>query len=112
MTLSSFRDECLANLDLTRLSLLAARDGDVQNAILTLQRKPRHERPQPRVLRSAKFAAGDALKYEVIRNSPNAFGLNVTHCRYAEFYKKIGAPELGFLLTRREPLRFSVCPAP
>ena len=45
------------------------------------------------------FAAGDALKYEVIKNSPNAFELNVTHCRYAEFYKKIGAPELGFLLT-------------
>ena len=45
------------------------------------------------------FAAGDALKYEVIRNSPSAVELNVTQCRYAEFYKKIGAPELGFLLT-------------
>ena len=29
----------------------------------------------------------------------DAVGLNVTKCRYAEFYKKIGAPELGFLLT-------------
>ena len=45
------------------------------------------------------FAAGDALKYDVINKSPDAFELNVTHCRYAEFYKKIGAPELGFLLT-------------
>src|SRR5262245_14017330 len=26
------------------------------------------------------------------------FDLNVTGCRYAEFYKEIGAPELGFLL--------------
>lgn len=45
------------------------------------------------------FAAGHALEYNVIRNEPDAFELNVTRCRYAEFYKKIGAPELGFLLT-------------
>jgi hypothetical protein len=25
--------------------------------------------------------------------------VNVTECRYAQFYDKIGAPELGFLLT-------------
>jgi len=45
------------------------------------------------------FAAGDALEYEVVKNTPDAFELNVTQCRYAEFYKQIGAPELGFLLT-------------
>jgi hypothetical protein len=45
------------------------------------------------------FAAGDALKYEVVKNAPDAFELNVTKCRYAKFYNKIGAPELGFLLT-------------
>ena len=45
------------------------------------------------------FAAGDALKYRVIKKTPDALELNVTECRYAEFYKKIGAPELGFLLT-------------
>jgi hypothetical protein len=46
------------------------------------------------------FAAGDALEYEVVKKkTPDAFELNVTKCRYAEFYKKIGAPELGFLLT-------------
>jgi len=45
------------------------------------------------------FAAGDALEYAVVKNTPDAFELNVTRCRYAEFYKKIGAPELGFLLT-------------
>ena len=45
------------------------------------------------------FAAGDALKYEVVEKTPDAFEVNVTECRYAEFYKKIGAPELGFLLT-------------
>jgi L-2-amino-thiazoline-4-carboxylic acid hydrolase-like protein len=45
------------------------------------------------------FAAGDALKYDVLRQTPQAFELNVTECRYARFYDRIGAPELGFLLT-------------
>ena len=45
------------------------------------------------------FAAGDALDYEVIKQTPEAFEVNVTGCRYAEFYKKLGVPELGFLLT-------------
>ena len=45
------------------------------------------------------FAAGDALEYEVVKKAPDAFELNVTECRYAKFYNKIGAPELGFLLT-------------
>jgi len=45
------------------------------------------------------FAAGDALEYEVVKKTPEAFEVNVTGCRYAEFYNKIGAPELGFLLT-------------
>jgi hypothetical protein len=45
------------------------------------------------------FAAGDALEYTVVKKTPDGLELNVTECRYAEFYKKIGAPELGFLLT-------------
>src|SRR2546423_1634802 len=45
------------------------------------------------------FAAGDALEYEVVKKTPDAFELNVTECRYAKFYNEIGAPELGFLLT-------------
>jgi hypothetical protein len=45
------------------------------------------------------FAAGDALKYEIVRQAADAFEVDVTECRYAQFYKKIGAPELGFLLT-------------
>jgi hypothetical protein len=35
----------------------------------------------------------------VVKQTPDAFELNVTKCRYAEFYHQIGAPELGFLLT-------------
>lgn len=45
------------------------------------------------------FAAGDALEYEVLKKTADAFEVNVTECRYAQFYSKIGAPELGFLLT-------------
>ena len=45
-----------------------------------------------------RFAAGDALDYEVLRKTPDRFDMNVTGCRYATFYKEIGAPELGFLL--------------
>lgn len=45
------------------------------------------------------FAAGGAMDYKVVKQSPDAFDVNVTGCRYAEFYKKLGAPELGFLLT-------------
>jgi len=45
------------------------------------------------------FAAGDALEYQVVKKTPDAFEVNVTECRYAQFYNKIGAPELGFLLT-------------
>ena len=46
----------------------------------------------------AAFAAGDGLDYEVLEQAPDAFEVNVTGCRYAEFYNALGAPELGFLL--------------
>lgn len=45
-----------------------------------------------------RFAKGSALDYEVLRKASDGFGINVTRCRYAEFYQQIGAPELGFLL--------------
>ncbi|MFL6621898.1 MAG: L-2-amino-thiazoline-4-carboxylic acid hydrolase [Sulfurifustaceae bacterium] len=45
------------------------------------------------------YGAGDALDYEVVKQTPDAFEINVTGCRYAKFYKEMGAPELGFLLT-------------
>jgi hypothetical protein len=44
------------------------------------------------------FAADGALDYEVLEKKADAFELNITGCRYAEFFKKIGEPELGFLL--------------
>jgi len=44
------------------------------------------------------FAAGGALDFEVLDKTPEAFDLNITECRYAQFYKEMGVPELGFLL--------------
>jgi hypothetical protein len=44
------------------------------------------------------YAAGDALDYDVVERSPDAFDVNVTGCRYAQFYRELGAPDLGFLL--------------
>jgi hypothetical protein len=46
----------------------------------------------------ATFAREDALDYSVIEQSQDAFKFDVTGCRYAEFYKELGEPELGFLL--------------
>jgi hypothetical protein len=46
----------------------------------------------------ATFAREDALDYRVIEQSQDAFEVDVTGCRYAEFYKELGEPELGFLL--------------
>jgi hypothetical protein len=42
--------------------------------------------------------AGDALDYDVLAKTADAFDLNVTGCRYAAFFRELGAPELGFLL--------------
>ena len=44
------------------------------------------------------YARDDALDYDVIEQSEDAFAFDVTRCRYAEFYKELGEPELGFLL--------------
>src|SRR5215475_13355448 len=44
------------------------------------------------------YAAGDALDYQLREQSEDGFAIDVTRCRYAEFYKELGEPELGFLL--------------
>ena len=46
----------------------------------------------------ATYARDNALDYKVIEQSQDAFEIEVTGCRYAEFYKELGEPELGFLL--------------
>jgi hypothetical protein len=46
----------------------------------------------------ATYARSDALDYSVNEQTEDAFEIDVTRCRYAEFYKALGEPELGFLL--------------
>jgi hypothetical protein len=46
----------------------------------------------------ANYARDDALDYTIIEQSEDAFVFDVTRCRYAEFYRELGEPELGFLL--------------
>ncbi|MCK1741122.1 L-2-amino-thiazoline-4-carboxylic acid hydrolase [Bradyrhizobium sp. 139] len=44
------------------------------------------------------YARDDALAYDVIAQTEDVFAFDVTRCAYAEFYKALGEPELGFLL--------------
>jgi hypothetical protein len=44
------------------------------------------------------FSKDGALELQVLKNADDAFEVNVSGCRYAEFYKALGEPELGFLL--------------
>ena len=44
------------------------------------------------------FARGEAIAYDVHTQSPDSYEINVTGCRYAQFYQELGEPELGFLL--------------
>lgn len=46
----------------------------------------------------AAFAKGDAIDYGVRAQSQDAYEIDVTRCRYAQLYKELGEPELGFLL--------------
>ena len=44
------------------------------------------------------FADSDALDYNVVKQPADGFEVNVTGCRYAQFFHAAGEPELGFLL--------------
>jgi len=46
----------------------------------------------------ASYAREDALDYAVVKQSQDDCDIEVRGCRYAEFYKALGEPELGFLL--------------
>jgi hypothetical protein len=43
------------------------------------------------------WAGGGSLGIEQIGKSAERFDFNVVRCQYAEFYKKLGLPELGYL---------------
>ena len=44
------------------------------------------------------FAERGALDYEILNQTEDSFDFNVTRCAYAEFYKDLGEPDLGFLI--------------
>lgn len=46
-----------------------------------------------------RWRAEDALRFEVLRDTPDAFDFNVTRCRYAEMYRAMGLAELGAILS-------------
>jgi len=46
----------------------------------------------------ATYARDDALDHRVVEQSQDVYAIDVTGCRYAEFYHALGEPELGLLL--------------
>ena len=46
-----------------------------------------------------RFNEGDALEMDVLKQDASSYEFNVTRCRFAEFYKELGIPELGQLLS-------------
>ena len=55
----------------------------------------------------ASFAKGDAIDYSVRAQSQDTYEIDVTGCRYAQFYQELGEPELGFLLVCSVDLPFA-----
>jgi len=41
----------------------------------------------------------DALQVQIIEQAPKRVSFNVARCRYAEMYRELGIPDLGFLLS-------------
>jgi len=48
---------------------------------------------------TAAWMQDDALTIEVVEQSEERYGFNVTRCRYAEMYRELGIPELGAVLS-------------
>ena len=76
--------------------------GDIYRRYGAEFRRTKNEKNLGKAMASAfaTYARDDALDYSVIEQSQDAFEFDVTGCRYAEFYKELGEPELGFLLVR------------
>jgi len=85
----------------------ARADALVRKALRDLYRrygeefwKAKNERNLGKAVASAfsTYGRDDALDYSVREQSEDAFAIDITRCRYAEFYKELGEPGLGFLL--------------
>jgi hypothetical protein len=42
------------------------------------------------------WAGGGSMDLQIVHESEDQLAFNVTRCRYAEFYKELGLPDLGF----------------
>jgi hypothetical protein len=42
---------------------------------------------------------GDAIEVHELKRTKDKYDFNITRCRYSEFYKELGDPQLGSLLT-------------
>lgn len=42
------------------------------------------------------WAGGGGMEIQIVGESEDHLDFNVTRCRYAEFYKELGLPDLGF----------------
>ena len=54
-----------------------------------------------------QFSTGGALELKVIQDTPEAFDVDVTRCKFADFYKEMGVPELGHLLSCHRDFAFT-----
>jgi hypothetical protein len=51
-----------------------------------------------RELAETVWAGGGGLDIQVVDQTDDRLAFNVTRCRYAEFYKELGLPDLGSLI--------------
>jgi hypothetical protein len=51
-----------------------------------------------RKLAETVWAGNGGLEIDVLDQTADRLAFNVTRCRYAEFYKKLGLPDLGVLI--------------
>src|ERR1700749_2681302 len=74
--------------------------GDLYRSYSEEFAKARNETDLGKFVASAfkTYARDDALQIDVLEQTPDAYAINIRRCRYAEFYKELGEPELGFLL--------------
>ncbi len=43
------------------------------------------------------YATGNALEYQELKKTSDVYEYKVTACQYAEYYKELGEPNLGYL---------------
>jgi hypothetical protein len=55
---------------------------------------------------------GDAIDVDFIKQQPDAMEFNITGCRYADFFRALGEPELGAVLLCESDLHVAEIGAP